>query len=349
MLEKIKKRIKFTMILLIFSFLCYVFVPLGWYYFMTALFSQMNNGTERESIQQHFYTKIAGLTYVNGNFLLFMTKPYMFQNEYGYIYVSNNSQKWTEAAKFGWLLHFGSGPSIENDQVNFPMALGQSCYSYGNNLFSSNCKDNWQIETVEFFEQLKVWGSHKFIKELHEPTCYNPLKYKSSIVKVYSIQPPRINGYEVKDTTQLIPDYARLYQTFDGKHWHELVATREVINDLVLENNLQPNKLLDRYNNYRFPDLDFDKIIPVAYDIPCFPDNNLKAYEQLVKIIESNKLKIKLDKGLTAYGNGIYLGIFKNQQNHYSVISSVNGKDYTVSDIPNNIVYSLAGFVYKTY
>ncbi len=87
-------------------------------------------------------------------------------------------------------------------------------------------------------------------------------------------------------------------------------------------------------------DIDYPKNMmpPTAYDLPQFPQNNLKAYQVLSAINGIYHLDLDLKEELSAYGNGVYISIvtIKNK-NDYHLLISKDGISYKLIKMSNNV------------
>mgnify|MGYP003466305270 CR=1 FL=1 len=343
-MKKILLSYKTWIVVALVCGLGYVFLPLANVYLESKIQKLMVDGQDHP-ISEYYYNKIAGVTFINGNFLLFMTKPYMFHPGYGYIYSSSDAKEWVQRARFNFRF-LG-----DRKTFNFPYSIGQKCFIYSgigdNILMSTNCKDNWHDLSVTA-PPIKVmyYSSQIDDKLLH---CYNLIKHKGSLITVFSNQPPKLSNYDVFITSQIVPNYAVLFQTYDGVNWYRLATTKKLIQELVTENKLESYVLVDRFlrNPDKFPVVDFNKLIPYAYNLPCYPEDNLKAYNVLNKIVESNNLNIYLSPTLTTYGAGVYIGVFMDYSK-YSVIKSEDGIHYSISSLAAQVTNSLAGTLYQS-
>ena len=314
-----KKNLKISLVLLIMYGVWWLFFPLCKTYVNMKSHNIMTGDVYGLNDVYHPY--ISKITFVNGHFILFMTKPSLFEAGYRYVYFSNNGFNWEAVEKS----NRGGGvvSNGENRVHDIPFEFKRKCFIYTNYIggsYSNNCLSTWQYFGLVW--PTNTWNVH-MVRSSNDYT--QPLKYKDKLIFVFKNNPSFF-------TSQLIPNHATLYATDDGINWYELRSSESVIQDLILENNLQKAPLTE--------DIRYDKNImpPIAYDLPQFPQNNIKAYQVLSKINQSHHLGLELKEELSASGNGVYISIvtIKNK-NDYHLLISRDGFNYQLIKMPENV------------
>ena len=320
-------------ILLIIYGLWWLFGPLCKTYINMKSHNIMTEDTYELNEVYHPY--IEKITFVDGHFILFMTKPWLFDAGYKYIYISNNGVNWevTEKSIRGGG-RVGQGWNRVHD---IPFEFDGKCFidiALLGAQVSYNCKSNWSYYKFIVSDGYEVTHIYNFLD--NQGNYYQPLRYKRQLVQVYK------NNEDDIRTSQLIPGYAILYATKDGINWYKLQSSESVIQGLIQENNLQKAPLIE--------DIDYpaNRMPPAAYDLPQFPQNNIKAYQVLSALNESHHLGLELKEELSAYGNGVYISVVPiRDKNDYHLFVSKDGVNYQLVKMPRNVVGFLTDVFFK--
>jgi len=264
-----------------------------------------------------------------------MTKPWLFDAGYKYIYISNNGVNWEVTEKS--IRGGGRVGQGWNRVHNIPFEFDGKCFINEGLLgtyISYDCKSNWSYYKFIVSDGYEVTHIYNFLD--NQGNYYQPLRYKRQLVQVYK------NNEDDIRTSQLIPGYAILYATKDGINWYKLQSSESVIQGLIQENNLQKAPLIEDIN---YP---ANRMPPAAYDLPQFPQNNIKAYQVLSALNESHHLGLELKEELSAHGNGIYISIVTIKgKNDYHLLASKDGVNYQLIEMPRNVTSFLTDVFFK--
>lgn len=312
----IKKSVIFSFIALFIYGVWWLFSPLASEYLRMKTTKAMTGRVYH--LKDVYRARIEKITYVNGYFIMFMTKPKLFTTLQRYIYISVDGINWQEVYRPNINVEKYSGVHSSD---GFPIKFNNKCFMYSNYLgsqISANCQTKWQYTS-------SIWPKNmwKVTMKGSENNYTQPLKYKNKLVYVFK----KDQGFF---TSQLIVGHEILYSTDDGINWSKLDVSESVINGLVVQNGLEIAKLIEEIN--------YKGTAPIAYNLPQFPSYNLEAYRVLSEINSSMFLKLNLSKRLTAYGNETYIGLvtMKNKDDYHFFISK-DGKSYQLIKVPFNI------------
>lgn len=314
----IEKSVIFILIALLIYGVWWLFSPLASEYLQMKTTKAMTGRIY--SLKDVYRPFIEKITYVNGHFIMFMTKPVLFKAGYQYIYTSSDGVNWQEvyrSEKGGR----GTGEGWNKSHA-IPMEFGHQCFMYtwilGGEV-SDNCTTSW----IKFKSNWpnEVWKNKIYMRSSNQYT--QPLRYKNKLVQVFK---------KNKDITtlQLVIGYEILYITDDGINWHKLDVDKNVIKDLISENSLTVADLTEEVN--------YQGLKPVAYNLPQFPYGNIKAYNVLSKISTDANLHFNLKKELSSSGDGIYIGVItiKDKADYY-FLTSTDSKSYKLIQVPFNV------------
>ena len=172
LIEKLKKHYKKIILGLILCSIGYIFFP-----FLNVLtliwWDKVNRGVSR-TLKDYYYTNIVGITSIKGNLVMLLTKPYMFNDGYAYIYFSSDLETWKEVYinqnVYWWNsprldsnnadlrisrdgTRFSYDPKVNltdkdsgyRETIYLPKEVDGQCYIFNffNGLKSENCKSNW--------------------------------------------------------------------------------------------------------------------------------------------------------------------------------------------------------------
>jgi len=312
--ENLKKYYKRVSLVLVICGLSYILFPLVDEVIKIKMTKIMIN--ESYTLKDRYRPNIKKMTFVDGHFIMFITKPLLFKPGQAYIYTSANGTSWEkqknifEKRSYSW----GSG---------FPLEYKNKCLSYSSftgGVLSLNCKDKWQ----QFNTKLpnKIWINSQYMRDGNYE--YNiPLTYKDKLVFVFK------RDKNIK-TSQLIVNHELLYKTNDGINWDELNLNESELQYFIKENYLQQAPLTES--------ISYSGNVPIAYNLPEFPQNNIKAYQVLLAINNFYHLDLDLQGELTAFGNDSYIGVFtkKNTYDYYMIISK-DKVTYQIIRLPTNV------------
>jgi hypothetical protein len=320
----IKKSVIFSLIALFIYGVWWLFSPLASEYLRMKTTKAMTGRVYH--LKDVYYFDVKTVVFVDGNFLLFVGKPYLFKPLYGYAFISKDGETWIEVpkSKTGAIFKQKSvGLWTPNNSV--PMEFNQKCFIFGDKdhgKYSEDCKTSWvDFYTVwensyEESRETNYWGTSSFYTQ--------PLHYNNKLVFVFKSTKNIL-------TTQLIPDYAVLYATDNGIYWHKIDVTESVIHDLIIENDLKLSPLKESIEYA-------PSSIHLAYDLPKYPLSNLNAYNVLNNINQKHHLGLTLDPARSAYGNGVYFAAATkaNMYDNY-FITSRDGESYQLVKPPKEV------------
>jgi hypothetical protein len=314
----IKKSVIFSLIALFIYGVWWLFSPLASEYLQMKTTKAMTGRIYHlNDVYRPFIEKI---TYIDGHFIMFMTKPLLFKTGYQYIYISSDGINWQEVyrSEIGGM---GTGTGGNKSHV-IPIEFNHKCFMYGwisGGTVSDNCSTSWVKFKANWPNE--VWENKIYMRGVNEYT--QPLVYQNTLVQVFK------KNRDIT-TNQLIIGYELLYATDDGVNWHKLGVSESVIKDLVVQNNLKIVRLTEEIN--------YQGTTPIAYNLPQFPHDNLEAYRVLSKINANASLKLNLSENLASYGNKTYIGLvtIKNKDDYHFLISK-DGESYQLIKVPSSI------------
>ena len=164
-----------------------VIYGLGWLFFPLLgvvnlkMWASGNSGVPKK-ISDYYHVNIGGITYAKDKFYVLLSKPYLFNRGYGYIYSSKDLLVWVEEVVNEEMPIFQYSPvtsfykyndyqilesnghviskRFNSDDSNYhlPRQVGNDCYmiSINNGYISKNCSGHWDLYTFLDKIQFKI-------------------------------------------------------------------------------------------------------------------------------------------------------------------------------------------------